>query len=62
MASRPRKVQRDAEYHEFHSWLAAAHFALGEVTAARKHMEIALRNTTNRGDRDLYAAKLDRIR
>jgi tetratricopeptide (TPR) repeat protein len=57
-----REVQRDAEYHEFHFWLAAAHFALGEVAPARKHMEIALRNSTTRGDRDLYAAKLDRIR
>jgi Tfp pilus assembly protein PilF len=57
-----REVQRDAEYHEFHFWLAAAHFALGEVEPARRHMEIALRNSTTRGDRDLYAAKLDRIR
>ena len=57
-----REVQRDAEYHEFHFWLAAAHFALGEVAPARKHMEMALRNSTNRGERDLYAAKLDRIR
>ena len=57
-----REVQRDAEYHEFHFWLAAAHFAMGEVAPARKHMEMALRNSTNRGERDLYAAKLDRIR
>ena len=57
-----REVQRDAEYHEFHFWLAAAHSALGEAAEARRHMEIALKNSTTRGERDLYAAKLDRIR
>ena len=57
-----REVQRDAEYHEFHFWLAAAHYALREVEAARRHMELALRNSTSRGERDLYAAKLERIR
>jgi hypothetical protein len=57
-----REVQRDSEYHEFHFWLAAAHFALGELGPARKHLEIALKNSTARGDRDLYAAKLERIR
>jgi len=57
-----REVQRDAEYHEFHFWLAAAHIALGEAVPARKHLEIALRNSTTRTDRDIYAAKLDRMR
>jgi Tfp pilus assembly protein PilF len=57
-----REVQRDSSYHEFHFWLAAAHFALGEVAPARQHLETALKNSTTRGDRELYAAKLDRIR
>jgi Tfp pilus assembly protein PilF len=57
-----REIQRDAEYHEFHFWLAAAHFALGETEPARRHMEMAMKNSTTRGDRDLYAAKLDRIK
>ena len=57
-----REIQRDAAYHEFHFWLAAAHYALGEVEPARREMELALKNSTTRGDRDLYAAKLDRIR
>ena len=56
-----REVQRDAEYHEFHFWLAAAHYALKEMEPARRHMEIAMKNSTSRGDRELYAAKLDRI-
>jgi Tfp pilus assembly protein PilF len=57
-----REIQRDAEYHEFHFWLAAAHSALGEMGPARRHMEMAMRNSTTRGDRDLYAAKLDRLK
>ena len=56
-----REIERDAEYHEFHYWLAAAHYALGEAAEARRHMAIALRNSTTRHDRDLYAAKLDRM-
>ena len=57
-----REIQRDAEYHEFHFWLAAANFALGELEPARRELKIALKNSTTRGDRDLYAAKLDRIK
>jgi Tfp pilus assembly protein PilF len=57
-----REVERDAEYHEFHFWLAAAHFALGETGPARKHLEVAMRNSTTRADRELYAAKLDKLR
>lgn len=56
-----KEVERDADYHEFHYWLAAAHYALGEGAEARRHMAIALRNSTTRHDRDLYAAKLDRM-
>ena len=57
-----REVERDASYHEFHFWLAAAHAALGDNAAARRHLALALENSTTRSDRDLYAAKLDRIR
>ena len=57
-----REIQRDAEYHEFHFWLAAAHFALGELEPARRELAIAMKNSTTRGDRDLYAAKLGRLK
>jgi Tfp pilus assembly protein PilF len=57
-----REIQRDAEYHEFHFWLAAAHVALGELEPARRELAIAMRNSTTRADRDLYAAKLDRLK
>ena len=56
-----REIERDAMYHEFHFWLAAAYSALGDSIRARRHLGIALENSTTRGERDLYAAKLDRL-
>ena len=60
-ASFERELARSPDYHEFHFWLAVAHVGLGETTEARKHLAIAVRNSTNRSDHDLYAAKLDRL-
>jgi tetratricopeptide (TPR) repeat protein len=56
-----RELQRDSTYHEFHFWLAAAYNALGDPLRARHHLSIAMENSTTRGERELYAAKLDRI-
>jgi tetratricopeptide (TPR) repeat protein len=56
-----KEVERDASYHEFHFWLAAALGALGDREGARKHLAMAMENSTTRGERDLYAAKLDRL-
>jgi Tfp pilus assembly protein PilF len=56
-----KELERDSGYHEFHFWLALAHFALGEMPEARAHMATAMRNSTTRTEHDLYAAKLDRI-
>jgi Flp pilus assembly protein TadD len=57
-----REVDR-ADYNgEFHFWLGVADLRLGDVDAARKQFAIALQNSTTRGDHDLYAAKLDRLR
>ena len=56
-----REIARAPDYHEFHFWLAVAHLGLGEGDEARKHLSIAVRNSTTRGDHDLYAAKLDRL-
>ena len=60
-ASFAREVARSPDYHEFHFWLAVAHIGLGETAEARKHLAIAVRNSTTRSDHDLYAAKLDRL-
>jgi len=57
-----KEVDRAAYYHEFHFWLALAHYALGELPQARQQLTLALDNTTTRKDHDLYAAKLDKLR
>ncbi|MEV4783445.1 tetratricopeptide repeat protein [Burkholderia sp. LMU1-1-1.1] len=57
-----RELERAPDYHEFHYWLAVSHYQLGNLRAADKHMKKALENSTTRGQNDLYAAKLDRIR
>jgi hypothetical protein len=53
-----REVRR-ADYNaEFQFWLALAHYRLGDVDAARKHLALAMQHSTSRDARDLYAAKL----
>jgi Tfp pilus assembly protein PilF len=57
-----QEVDRAAYYHEFHFWLALANLGLGDATEARKHLAVALDNSTTRFDRDLYAAKLAHLK
>ena len=57
-----REVERAASYHEFHAWLAAALFELGEIDQARRHLQLALENSTTPADRALYEARLDALR
>jgi len=56
------EVDRDPYYHEFHFALALADYRLGEIEPARHELALALENSTTRGDRDLYAAKLAWLR
>jgi len=60
-ASFEREIARSPDYHEFHFWLAVAQIGLGETEDARKHLAIAVKNSTSRSDYDIYAAKLDRL-
>jgi Tfp pilus assembly protein PilF len=60
-ASFEREIARSPDYHEFHFWLAVAQIGLGQTEDARKHLAIAVKNSTNRNDHDIYAAKLDRL-
>jgi tetratricopeptide (TPR) repeat protein len=53
-----REVARADYNHEFHFWLGLADWQLGDVTQARKHLQLAMDNSTTRGQHDLYAAKL----
>jgi Tfp pilus assembly protein PilF len=57
-----RELDREPDYHEFHFWLAQADYQMGDLKEADKHMTLAMENSTTRGDHDLYAAKLDRIK
>jgi tetratricopeptide (TPR) repeat protein len=57
-----REVERDPNYHEFQFWLGTAYLLLGDPAAARRHLMIAVENSTTRGEREIYAAKLDRVR
>ena len=57
-----REVARAPNYHEFHYWLAVACAKLGDVNQAREQLALAMESSTTRGDHELYAAKLDRMR
>ena len=57
-----RELERAPDYHEFHFWYAVAAYQMGDLKTADAHMAKAMVNSTTRGDHDLYAAKLDRIR
>ena len=57
-----RELDRSPDYHEFHFWIAVASFKLGDLAQADLHMKQAMENSTTRGDHDLYAAKLDRLK
>lgn len=53
-----REVSRASYHHEFQYWLGLAHYRLGDMPLARKHLGLARDHSTTRGERDLYAAKL----
>ena len=57
-----KEVARAPYNHEFQFWLALAYLRLGSVEEARKHLALALENSTTRGERDLYAAKLEKLK
>ncbi len=57
-----KEVRRAPYYHEFHFWLAAAYIGLGNVERAQAELASAMQTSTTRNARDLYAAKLDRIK
>jgi tetratricopeptide (TPR) repeat protein len=56
-----REVARDPDYHEFQFWLGIAYLNSGEIEPARRHLALALKNSTTRRDHDMYSAKLARI-
>ncbi len=57
-----RELARKPDYHEFHFWLGLAHAYLGELPQARREIAIAIENSVQGRERDVYAAKLDRLK
>ncbi|MDQ1812695.1 tetratricopeptide repeat protein [Massilia sp. CCM 9210] len=57
-----KEVRRAPFNHEFHFWLAIAHWRLGEGTAARDALALALDNSTTRAATERYSAKLAFLR
>ncbi len=57
-----KEAVRSADYHEVHFWLAVAYAGLGDAGEAQRHLTLARENSTTRQDRELYAAKLQRIK
>jgi Flp pilus assembly protein TadD len=53
-----KEVSRASYNHQFHFWLALADYYLGNIKETRKHLTIAMDNSPNRAQHDLYAAKL----
>jgi len=56
-----KELARSPDYHEFHFWLALADYALGRLDEARKEMGIALEDAVTANDREIYAAKLEKL-
>jgi Flp pilus assembly protein TadD len=57
-----REVQRADYNSEFHFWLGLADLHLGKIAEARTELTLAMANSTTDSARDLYAAKLERLR
>ena len=57
-----REVQRSPYYHEFHFWLAMAHWQLGESNAARNQMTLAVDTSTTPEGAKRYSSKLDYLK
>jgi tetratricopeptide (TPR) repeat protein len=55
-------LRGDADQAEFHFWLAVTAAGLGDLAQARAQMALAVDNANRSGDRDRYAAKLERLR
>lgn len=56
-----REVARAEDDSEFRYWLGIAQLRLGDVDAARHQLRLALDHSTRRGERERYAAKLERL-
>lgn len=56
-----KEVNRASYNHQFHFWLALANYYLGNVSETRKQLTVAMENSPNAAQHDLYAAKLEKM-
>lgn len=57
-----KEVKRAPFYHEFHFWLAIAHWRLGEGGSAQDELKLALDTSTTSSSTQRYSAKLSQLR
>ncbi|HUP90967.1 MAG TPA: tetratricopeptide repeat protein [Solimonas sp.] len=57
-----KELARMPYSHELHFFTALAELRLGEIRQARKHLVLALENSTTPDSRGIYAAKLEHLR
>ncbi|MEO6407926.1 MAG: tetratricopeptide repeat protein [Burkholderiaceae bacterium] len=57
-----REVRRAPYNAEFHLWLATVYARLGDLSRAQSHLAEAIANSPTRGERELYTAKLARLK
>jgi len=57
-----QELARASEYHEFHFGMALASYHLGDLKASHAHMQKAISLSHTAGERDLYAAKAQKLR
>lgn len=57
-----REVKRAPDYDEFHFWLAVTLLRMGEPQEAREQLALAVDTSTRADTRQLYSAKLTRLR
>ncbi|MCX9157706.1 tetratricopeptide repeat protein [Niveibacterium sp. 24ML] len=57
-----REVDRAPYYHEFHFWLALAHYELGDLPTAKAQLTLAREHSTTSQDRQRYSAKIEHLK
>jgi Tfp pilus assembly protein PilF len=57
-----KEVNRASYNHQFHFWLALANYKLGNLNETRKQLAVAMDNSPNSEQHDLYAAKLEKLK
>lgn len=57
-----KEVRRSPLYHEFHFWLAMAQLGLGERSAAREQLHLAMETSNTKELSRRYSAKLEHLR